>query len=190
MMGIAADTLEDHKKRIESAGFADVLLTIGGVSMGTHDFVRPAMKAAGAELEFWKVAMRPGKPLAFGRRGSQLVFGLPGNPVSSLVGFELFVRPALWRMMGRQEVVRRTVKATVVGDGFKKRPGVAFYARSQVSFDDDGEFTVRMNSKQSSGQISALADGNGLVVVPIDASEVQTGDRVDVLLLDHSILFR
>lgn len=189
MLGIAADTLEDHVKRIEAAGFADVLLTIGGVSMGTHDFVRPAFEKVGADLEFWKVAMRPGKPLAFGRRGEQLVFGLPGNPVSSQVSFELFVRPALRRMMGQQEVVRRTMKATLVDSSFKKRPGVAFYARAQATMGDDGRLTAKVSSKQSSGQISAMAEGNALVVIPREAEGVSAGDEVDVLLLEPSIFF-
>src|SRR5690606_22991023 len=109
LLGVAKDTLEDHRAKIDAANGADVLITIGGVSVGTHDFVRPALEAVGVTLDLWKVAMRPGKPLAFGRRGAQLVFGLPGNPVSSQVGFELFVRPALYRLQGRRDVVRRAL---------------------------------------------------------------------------------
>ncbi len=188
LVGIAQDTLEDHVAKIDGAQAADVLLTIGGVSMGTHDFVRPAFEQLGVELSFWKVAMRPGKPLAFGRRGHQMVFGLPGNPVSSQVSFELFVRPALRRMLGRADVIRRPVRAQLVAGNKKKRPGVAFYARAQASLRPAG-FEVRLDDKQSSGQISGLARSNALVVIGADQAGVATGDEVDVLLLDDSVFF-
>lgn len=188
LVGIARDTLDDHRRHIEAAAFADVLLTIGGVSMGTHDFVRPALEALGVTLDFWKVAMRPGKPLAFGRRDGQVIFGLPGNPVSSLVGFELFVRPALLKMMGQERVVRRSVKALLVGGGMKKKKGVAFYARARAVLTDEG-FTVALEEKQGSGQISGLAWANALCVVAPDVEEVKEGDRVDVLLLGDEALF-
>mgnify|MGYP000926716163 CR=1 FL=1 len=186
MVGIAADTLEDHVRRIGAASFADVLLTIGGVSMGTHDFVRPALDEVGAELSFWKIAMRPGKPLAFGRRGHQLVFGLPGNPVSSQVTFELFVRPALLRMGGRSHVVRRPQNARLVGAPFEKKPGAAFYARGRAALTDDG-LTVEILGKQGSGQISGLADANCLVVLDAETERVREGERVHVLVLDDGV---
>lgn len=187
LIGIAKDTLEDHRRKIDEAAFADALLTIGGVSMGTHDFVRPALEALGVTLDFWKVAMRPGKPLAFGRRGAQAIFGLPGNPVSSLVGFELFVRPALLKMMGAEHPVRRPVKATLVGEGMKKKKGVAFYARARAELGDEG-FAVRLEQKQGSGQISGLAWANALCVLDVETEAVKDGDRVEVLLLGDEAL--
>src|SRR5690606_6620714 len=142
--------LEDHRAKIDAANGADVLITIGGVSVGTHDFVRPALEAVGVTLDLWKVAMRPGKPLAFGRRGAQLVFGLPGNPVSSQVGFELFVRPALYRLQGRRDVVRRALKARLGGEGMKKKPGFTIFARGRVALDDEGQLAVTLDGKQGS----------------------------------------
>jgi molybdopterin molybdotransferase len=185
MIGIAADTLADHQKRIEDASFADVLITIGGVSVGTHDFVRPALEAAGAALSFWKVAMRPGKPLAFGHRGEQVIFGLPGNPVSAQVSFEIFIRPALLRMMGHHRVHPETISAEVVGDPFRKRVGVTFFARAELTTGED-HFQVRLHPKQSSGQISAMAQGNALAVIRAETEILSPGERVDVLVLDPS----
>lgn len=189
LLGIASDTLDDHIEKIRAASYADVLLTIGGVSMGTHDFVRPALEALGVELDFWKVAMRPGKPLAFGRKGQQAIFGLPGNPVSSLVTFELFVRPALRKMMGSHEQVRRLLRGELVGPGMKKRAGVAFFARARVEVDWTGDLLVKLEEKQGSGQISGLAWANALCVLPPDCEKVDAGDRVSVLLLDERALW-
>jgi molybdopterin molybdotransferase len=186
MVGIASDTLEDHVRRIGASAFADVLITIGGVSMGTHDFVRPALEEVGADLSFWKIAMRPGKPLAFGRRGHQLVFGLPGNPVSSQVTFELFVRPALLRLGGRVETVRTAHRAVLVGKRFEKKPGMAFYARAHARF-IDGALAVEILGKQGSGQISGLAEANALVVVESERTVVEPGDSVRVLVIDDTV---
>lgn len=189
LLGIAKDTLEDHRAKIDAASGADVLLTIGGVSVGTHDFVRPALEAVGVTLELWKVAMRPGKPLAFGRRGAQLVFGLPGNPVSSQVSFELFVRPALHRLQGRRDVVKRALKARLVGDGMKKKPGFTIFARGRATVDEGGQLALTLDDKQGSGQVSGLARANALCVLPADSEGVRTGDLVEVVLLDGSFAF-
>jgi molybdopterin molybdotransferase len=186
MVGIANDTLEDHVRRIGAASFADVLITIGGVSMGTHDFVRPALEEVGVDLSFWKIAMRPGKPLAFGRRGHQLVFGLPGNPVSSQVTFELFVRPALLRLGGREETVRTMHRAVLVGERFVKKAGMVFYARARASF-VDGKLEARILGKQGSGQISGLADANALVAIESERTVVEPGDEVRALIIDDSV---
>ncbi len=189
LVGIAKDSLEDHVSRIGRAAFADILLTIGGVSMGTHDFVRPAFEALGVDLDFWKVKMRPGKPLAFGRRANQLVFGLPGNPVSTLVGFELFVRPAIATMLGQENVIKQTLKATVASGRMKKREGFRFFARATVHV-EDGALAVTLADKQGSGQTSGMAHANALVVIPEEKTQVGEGDVVDVLLLDDRALFQ
>ncbi len=185
LVGIAKDTLEDHVRRIQQAAHADVLITIGGVSVGTHDFVKPALLQCGVKLELWKVAMRPGKPLAFGVRDAQIVFGLPGNPVSSLVGFELFVRPALWKLMGLKHVVKRPVRARLVDEEIKKKAGLQFYLRATVMLGADG-FEARVLDKQGSGQISGLAAANALVVLGEDVERAKRGDLVDAILLDES----
>ena len=185
MIGIAGDTLEEHQKRIEESAFADVLITIGGVSVGTHDFVKPALEAAGAQLSFWKVAMRPGKPLAFGHRKHQVVFGLPGNPVSSQVSFEIFVRPALLQMMGAKHVHHQTLEAEVMGEPFRKRAGVTFFARAELK-SEGGQLQVLLHPKQSSGQISGLASGNALAVIPEDKEVLFPGEQVSVIVLEPS----
>ena len=185
LLGIARDTLDDHVAYIAAAGFADVLLTIGGVSMGTHDFARPALAHTGAVIELWKIAMRPGKPLAFGTRGAQRIFGLPGNPVSSLVAFELFVRPALLSMQGALRVVRQPVRATFTDAQFRKRPGLAFYARAHVTMTASG-FAIALVDKQGSGQVSGLAAANALAIFARDGEGALRGDVVEALLLDDS----
>lgn len=189
LLGIAGDSLDAHVEKMRAGAFADVLITIGGVSMGTHDFVRPALEQLGVELDFWKVAMRPGKPLAFGRQGKQAIFGLPGNPVSSLVTFELFVRPALRKMMGNAEPIPQRLSGHLVGAGMKKRGGVAFYARARASFQADGTLRVELEQKQGSGQISGLAWANALCVLAPEVEQVTAGDRVSVLLLDDRALW-
>jgi molybdopterin molybdotransferase len=187
LLGIARDTLEAHVRLVEAAAFADVLITIGGVSAGTHDFVRPAFEAAGVVLELWKVAMRPGKPLAFGRRGAQLVFGLPGNPVSSQVTFELFVRPALLRLQGRERVCRSLVRATVVAGSVQKRPGFAVFSRASCRLGAAG-FEVRIEHKQGSGQVSGLARANALCALDAASHGAGPGDEIQVLLLGDDAL--
>ena len=182
LLGIAKDTLDDHRERIGKSD-ADIVLTIGGVSMGTHDFVKPAFEALDYKLAFWKVAMRPGKPLAFGTKGKRLAFGLPGNPVSSLVSFMLFVAPAIRTMMGEKSVLPRTYKARVKGASFKKRKGVVFHARALASFDEAGELVCEIVPKQSSGQIAGMAHANALCVIDSEREVVNEGDTVSVMWL-------
>lgn len=188
VLGIARDSLEDHVRRMKDGLFADVLITIGGVSMGTHDFVRPALEQIGATLDMWRVAMKPGKPVAFGHRSrgegnDVVIFGLPGNPVSSLVSFELFVRPALRKMSGARAVTRPLWKATLVDSDFKKKPGLEHWARGEVRL-TDGALRVRLAGQQGSHQISAMARGNALVRFGRDVERVNEGAIVDLMLLD------
>ena len=165
----------------------DVLLTIGGVSMGTHDFVRPALEKLGATLHLWKLAMRPGKPLAFGslprRKRPVQVFGLPGNPVSALVTFQLFVRPALLKLSGADDVkdtvAADTLEATFDDDvPFKKKPGLRVFVRAAVERDGPNGWRLKVLERQSSGQISGLADATALLDVGVDVTEVAPGSTV------------
>jgi len=186
LLGIASDTLEDHVRRMEIDD-VDVLLTIGGVSVGSHDFVRPALEQLGAELTLWRLAMRPGKPLAFGAlpRGRRPVhfFGLPGNPVSAMVTFRLFVQPALLRLAGA-DAVDDERRLAVLGDAraFTKKAGLAFYARAVIGRDGD-RVVVTTVDRQGSGQISGLADANALACFPADAERIEPGQLVEVLPL-------
>ena len=180
LLGIARDTLDDHVQKM-NVDDVDVLITIGGVSMGSHDFVRPALEQLGATLHLWKVAMRPGKPLAFGtlptRRRPVLVLGLPGNPVSALVTFTLFGAPLLHKLAGRPVPTTPTTKAVLADDvPFKKKAGLAFFARAVV---DDGK--VRTLERQGSGQIAGLAAANALVAFAKDAEVIDVGAVVDVI---------
>jgi molybdopterin molybdotransferase len=166
MLGIAADTLQDHVDKLD-VDDVDVLITIGGVSVGSHDFMRPALEKLGAEMTLWKIAMRPGKPLAFGtlRRGRRttLVFGLPGNPVSALVTFTLFVAPALRALQGLADVGPVIERHQLLDDvPFTQKFPHAFFARAAL-VQRDGEEGVVTLDRQGSGQISGLAAATHLV---------------------------
>jgi molybdopterin molybdotransferase len=191
LLGIARDSLEDHARRMSDALFADVLITIGGVSMGTHDFVRPALEQMGATLEMWRVAMRPGKPIAFGRRARAgardlLVFGLPGNPVSSMVSFELFVRPALRRLVGLPGTTRPLWAAELVDSQLKKKKGLEHWARGVARL-QRGRLKVRLEDAQGSHHVSAMARANALVRAGADVELVDAGSEVEVMLLAEPV---
>ncbi|HXN41564.1 MAG TPA: gephyrin-like molybdotransferase Glp, partial [Myxococcaceae bacterium] len=135
-LGIAQDSAESLARALSTAasGF-DAVLTIGGVSGGAHDFVRAALAEAGVTMDFWKVAIKPGKPLAFGRRGATLFFGLPGNPTSSLVSFELFVRPALRRMLGHAQVLTPRMEGRTEVE-IRKPAGLTHFIRAHAHWRD------------------------------------------------------
>ncbi len=158
------------------------MITTGGVSVGDHDHVRAALVAAGVELELWKVAMKPGKPFAFGMHGRVPVFGLPGNPVSTFVAFELFVRPALLAMQGVTAAPRPRAPVRLVG-GYRKSAGRAHYLRARV--ERHGEHLVaHAHPKQGSAMLSSLVDCNALVEVPAEASEIAPDSLMTAILLE------
>lgn len=188
LLGIARDSLGDHVARIRDGAFADVLVTVGGVSMGTHDFVRPALAEVGCTLSLWRVAMRPGKPVAFGRRseagGRQYVFGLPGNPVSAMVSFELFVRPALKKLLGcSPSDCLRPLLAATLAVGTNKKAGLEHWARAHAVL-VDGALVATLLDAQGSHQISGLAEADALVRLPRAATTLAAGERVEAMLLD------
>jgi molybdopterin molybdotransferase len=160
---------------------ADVLLTTGGVSVGEHDLVRTAEAALGVEEVFWRVALRPGKPISFGVRGATLVFGLPGNPVSALVGFELFVRPALLALQGAAEpgpaFLPGRLAAPVRANGARDS---LLRARSRV---EDGAVLLEALSGQESHMIARAAGADALVLVPRGEGELRAGSPVRYLAL-------
>lgn len=181
-LGIAKDTEEDLMKHFEWALKCDVIVSSGGVSVGDYDLVKASLDKLGNEMSFWKVAMKPGKPLAFGRIGPRPVFGLPGNPVSSFVSFEQFVRPALRRMMGaRQETLKR-VQARLTKTVTKKTPRVHFMSAQLSS--NNGEYTVTPAKEQGSGVLKSAMNANGLLVFPMEANELKEGDTVSVQMLE------
>jgi molybdopterin molybdotransferase len=160
---------------------ADILVTIGGASVGDRDFVQAALKAAGAQINFWKVALKPGKPMMVGTRGAQLIIGLPGNPVSAYVCAHLFVLPALRALQGRADVrpcYQRGVAAVPVKAGDTRTEYVRATARLE-----NGLWKVTPALVQDSSMLSVLAQSNALLVRPAGAVAVAAGEAVEFLSL-------
>ncbi len=175
----ARDTLEDIRGAVERALEADVLVFSGGVSVGDYDFVKQVLDEMGLTLRFWKVRQRPGKPLAFGLLGGKPVFGLPGNPVSSAVCFEQYVRPALAKMLGRVEVLRPRLRAVLAAPA-KKVAGLHYFARGVAATDADGCLTVRLSGPQGSHVYTSVVRANCLVHLPEALQDPEAGTLVDV----------
>ncbi len=177
----ARDTPASLRAAFDSCAGADVLITSGGVSVGDFDYVKAVFAERGT-VDFWKVAIRPGKPLAFGQWGQTLFFGLPGNPASSLVTFELFVRPALRKLAGHFQLTRPEVQAVLTEDA-AHTPGRQSYQRAVVS-GQRGGYALRTTGAQGSGMLSPLVSANALLVLPADTAFFPAGTEVTVLLLD------
>jgi len=181
-VGIAKDDPITMAALIASAMDHDVVITTGGVSVGDRDHVRAALKSAGVELELWKVAMKPGKPFSFGMNGRVPVFGLPGNPVSTFVAFELFVRPALLAMQGAAITARPRAPVHLIR-GYRKQAGRTHYVRAKVV--RNGEHLIaHPHPKQGSAILSSLVGCNALVELPADATEILPNKVVPAILLD------
>ena len=182
-LGIARDTRKDLVSKFEAARGADLIVTSGGVSVGDYDLVKDIMGELGA-MHFWKVAMRPGRPLAFGVIGGVPVFGLPGNPVSVMVSFEEFVRPAILKMSGFKHLFRPTVKA-VLKEGLQKKAGFRHFLRAVVEL-RGGKYYAVTTGEQGSGILKSMVMANGLIVLPEDVTSLMAGDEVTVQLIDRS----
>jgi molybdopterin molybdotransferase len=187
LLGIARDTEEDLTRKIREGLTADMLVTSAGVSRGDFDVVKDVLAREGA-IDFWTVRMKPGKPLAFGafngpggRRVPHL--GLPGNPVSSMVGFELFGRPALFKMLGRGDWARPVLKA-ITRDEVRNLDGRRFFARCIVSLGEDGRYYADLTGPQGSGILTSMSSANALTVIPEDLPTAKPGDEIDVMMLD------
>jgi molybdopterin molybdotransferase len=181
-LGVVADD-EAAITAVLERGLAecDALVTSGGVSMGDFDYIKVVLDRMGA-MRWWQVAIKPAKPLAFGMVSGKPVFGLPGNPVSSMVSFELFARPALRRMMGHRDPFRPTVEA-VADEAVRRRPdGKVHFVRVVASTADDGRWHIRSSGGQGSNLLRAMALANALAVVP-DGDGVAQGGDVEVMLL-------
>ena len=163
-MGIAPDDAAETERIFRAAlAKADALITSGGVSVGEHDVVKSVLAKLG-EVNFWRVAMKPGKPQAYGIADGKPIFGLPGNPVSSLVVFELFVRPALLKMAGHIDLLRPTFKATLA-ETVTNRDGRVNYMRAILT-ESDGQYTAEITGPQGSGILHSLVLANGLITIP------------------------
>lgn len=179
--GIAKDNTEEIEKKIKSGLSCDLIVTSGGVSMGDYDLIRDVLGKMGAEIKFWKVAMRPGKPVLFGVLEGKPVFGLPGNPVSSMIGFEMFVRPAILRMLGQNDDMRHEVEA-ILEEDIKKKRGLRFFLRALTRW-ENGEYRTKTTGPQGSAILKSMMLANSLIILPEDEEYIKRGTKVRVRFL-------
>jgi molybdopterin molybdotransferase len=175
--------VEDHEQAVEDAlskcATADLILTTGGVSVGEYDFVKNALERLG-EIKFWRVMLKPGKPVAFGTVLGRPLFGLPGNPVSALVTFELLVAPALRKMMGRKECLPPTIEATLLSDVSHKPPRREL-RQAFTSYDAARGYVVRPAEKRGSAMLTSMVGVNSLLVIPEESKGLRAGDKATVI---------
>jgi len=188
LLGIAKDQPAALKEKISHGLNADILVLSGGVSMGDYDFTKAVFKDLGAEMNFWKLAIRPGQPLAFGKIQGKLAFGLPGNPVSSMVTFEQLVRPAMLKMGGHRSYGRPVVQA-VFQEKFSKRTDRRHFLRGILSRENN-VLTVRTTGDQGSGILTSMVKANGLIDVPEEVERLSPGDIVNVQVLSGQFWVR
>jgi molybdopterin molybdotransferase len=183
-MGVVRDDPALLEKAFRDASeIADVVITSGGVSVGEADFVKDLLNRLG-EVVFWKIAMKPGRPLAYGRVGNAHFFGLPGNPVSVMATFYQFVRDALYALMGRDPVPPIPVLKAHCTSAVKKAPGRTEFQRGILSCDADGQWSVRVTGEQGSGILSSMSEANCFIVLPAEQGNVAAGTTVDVQVLE------
>ena len=183
-LGIAKDNIDDLTEKFRDAMRADIIVSSAGVSVGDYDFVKDVMEDMGIDIEFWQVAQRPGKPMTFGAREGKPVFGLPGNPVSSMITFEQYVRPAILKMTGHEKIFRRTIRAKLTED-IKKKKELRYFVRGRVKSQGEG-FVVETTGEQGSGILKSMVLANGIIVLPEDAEFIKAGSEVMVQLIDKS----
>ena len=183
-LGLARDTKDSLREHVGAARDADLLVTTAGVSVGEHDFVREVLAELGCDMKLWRIRMRPGAPLGFGLLDRTPWIGLPGNPVSTMVTFELFVRPAIRRLLGHPLPFRRTVPVCV-GEPITLGPKLRHFLRAVVRPEGaGGGLVARLTGPQGSGILTSMARANALLIVPEDRAEVSTGETLTALLLD------
>ncbi len=178
-MGVIPDDRQLIEEAFTTAGeLADAVITSGGVSVGEADFVKETLEKLG-QINFWKISMKPGKPLAFGTLGNSLFFGLPGNPVAVIATFYQFVQPALKRMKGQEIVLPLQIKAKTT-ELLKKRPGRTDFQRGILEQSDSGELTVRNAGMQASHVLTAMSQANCFIIIPAESGSIEVGEMVDV----------
>jgi molybdopterin molybdotransferase len=183
---IVPDTLEGTRAEIARVLDRDLVILSGGVSVGRYDFVARALREEGVEIRFHQVALKPGKPVLFGTRGSTLVFGLPGNPVSSLVTFLLFVAPAIGGMLGHPDPAPRRHRARLASRGLPRRDRSQFLP-AVLRRGDDGRLSVDPIGWHGSGHLASMVAATGLLVVPVGEGMVEVGAEVEVVLDDRQL---
>ncbi|MGB4593673.1 MAG: molybdopterin-binding protein, partial [Coriobacteriia bacterium] len=179
---VARDTVESTPAILSRASEFDVMVTTGGVSMGDYDVVKDVLEQIG-ELDFWKVAMRPGAPQTHGAIGGTPFFGLPGNPTSTMVGFELFVRPVVRKMAGHTRLLRPR-HPVVLAHEIKKKPDRRYFMRARADRRDDGTYIAALSGAQSSAMLTSMHRANCLLVLPEGESCFDAGATVDCIRLD------
>jgi molybdopterin molybdotransferase len=184
-LGIARDDPASLREKLELARDADLIVTSAGISVGDHDHVRDVFAALGGKLDFWKVRMRPGAPLAFGMLGSVPWIGLSGNPVSAMVTFELFVRPAIRRMLGHRALFRQTIPVTI-GQPITLAAPLMHFLRATVNRTSSGTYVASLAGSQSSAVLTAMARANALLILPGDRLEIAAGEVHRALPLGDS----
>jgi molybdopterin molybdotransferase len=185
ILGITKDKKSDLQEKFKAALHADLIISSGGVSVGDFDFVKDVMGKISNAMHFWQVAMKPGKPLAFGAIKGVPLFGLPGNPVSTMVSFEQFVRPCLLKMQGHTKIFRQTIKA-LSSQEIQKKAGVKHFIRAIVKKKKD-QYIVSTTGDQGSGILKSMVVANALIVLEENETQVKKGDQVTVQLLDDSL---
>jgi len=183
-MGVVRDDPALLEQAFEqAAGMADVIITSGGVSVGEADFIKDLLNKLG-EVLFWKIAMKPGRPLAYGRVGSAHFFGLPGNPVSVMVTFYQFVRDALYALMGRDPVPLLPVLKATCTSTLKKAPGRTEFQRGILSRNANGQWAVQVTGEQGSGILRSMSEANCFIILPTAQGNVEAGALVDVQVME------
>ena len=181
-LGIVRDNKQDIRVKIEEGLDYDMLLISGGVSVGDYDYIKLVLSEMDAEIKFWKVAMRPGNPTVFGIINGKPLFGLPGNPVSSMVCFEVFVRPAILKILGQNINSRKDVDAVLLEEDIKKKKGFRYFLRAQTEW-KDGRYFARTTGPQGSGILKSMALANSLIILPEEEELVKKGTKVTVRFL-------
>jgi molybdopterin molybdotransferase len=181
-LGIAADTSESVRAHLLRARESDLLITTAGISVGEHDRLRPTLAELGADLQFWRLRLRPGAPVGFGLLGDLPWIGLPGNPVSTMVTFELLVRPAIRKLAGRRLPFRRAV-AVQVTEPIRVGPGLQHFLRAVVTGGATGPL-ARLTGPQGSGILTSMVKANALLVIPEGQQDTPVGQLVQAILLD------
>jgi len=185
LLGIARDNLTDLREKIKQGLQADVLVTSAGVSAGDRDLVREVLEEFGMEEIFWKIKIKPGHPTAFGMHDNTPVFSLPGNPVSTLLTFEEFVRPALLKMMGHHSVLRTLYRATL-SEPLKKKPGRLQILRVALQINQNGELIVSSAGDQNTGILRTLVNAQGIALLAAERDFFAAGEKIDVHLFGAS----
>lgn len=184
-LGIARDSPESLREHLAPAADCDLLVTTAGISVGEHDFLRQVMEELGTEIKFWKLRMRPGAPVGFGMMGRLPWIGLPGNPVSTMVTFELFVRPAIRALAGHARPYRRSVPVRVA-EPVHLKPRLQHFLRAVVTETPDG-LEARLTGPQGSGILTSMVRANALLIIPEGQFDTPAGATARAIRLDDGV---